>query len=211
MHRRYDTSAMLQHDQQVRTVLERELRGHSALYRRRLTYTRLKQLGVPVIRDWMYEVIREIDPEGVASRQFGQQNIPRGDYTVTGPNRILSVDGHHKLSLYGFEVYAGIDAYSRYITWIHIGISIRTAIAVLRSYLDHLSEHGTLPYTICSDRGTETHMMANTRCQQHQELNPNAAWDDHYWYGTSTANQRIESWWRHMSKGQTIVWKVYIS
>jgi len=54
-------------------------------------------------------------------------------------------------------------------------------------------------------------MMANAHCQLHQELNPHAAWNDHYWYGTSTANQRIESCWRHMSKGQTIVWKVYIA
>jgi len=59
-----------------------------------------------------------------------------------------------------------------------------------------------------SDRGTETHMMANAHCQLHQTINPDAVWSDHYWYGTSTANQRIESWWRHMSKGQTIAWKV---
>jgi len=103
-----------------------------------------------------------------------------------------------------------IDAYSRYIIWIHVGISTRTAVAVLRSYLDHLSERRTLPYTIHSDRGTETHMMANAHCQLHQELNPDTTWSDHYWYGTSTANQRIESWWRHMSKDQTIAWKVYI-
>ena len=35
----------------------------------------------------------------------------------------MSVDGHHKLALYGFEEYADIDAFSRYITWIHVGIS----------------------------------------------------------------------------------------
>lgn len=211
MRRRYDTSQILLHNEHIRAVLEEELRGQSALYGRRLAYTRLKQLGVPVARDRMFELVRELDPDGVASRMFARQKIPRGDYRVAGPNRVISVDGHHKLTLYGFEVYAGIDAYSRYITWIHVGISTRTAIAVLRSYLDHLSEHGTLPYTIRSDRGTETHMMANAHCQLHQELNPDSVWSDHYWYGTSTANQRIESWWRHMSKGQTIVWKVCIS
>jgi hypothetical protein len=96
----------------------------------------------------MFELVRELDPAGVACGMFTRQKIPRGDYQVACPNRVISVDGHHKLTLYGFEVYAGIDAYSRYITWIHVGISTRTAIGVLRSYLDHLSEHGTLPYTI---------------------------------------------------------------
>jgi beta-glucosidase/6-phospho-beta-glucosidase/beta-galactosidase len=53
-------------------------------------------------------------------------------------------------------------------------------------------------------------MMANAHCQLHLELNPgpNFTWTDHYWFGTSTANQRIESWWRQMSKGQTLAWKV---
>lgn len=101
------------HNEHIRAVLEDELRGQSALYGRRLTYTRLKQLGLSVVRDRMYEIVRELDPGGVASRQFGKQERPRGNYSVAGPNRILSVDGHHKLSLYGFEVYAGIDAYSR--------------------------------------------------------------------------------------------------
>jgi hypothetical protein len=133
-------------------MLEEELRGQSALYGRRLTYTRLKQLGVPLALDHMFELVRELDPAGVASsRMFARQKIPRDDYRVAGPNRVISVDGHHKLTLYGFEVYAGIDVYSRYITWIHDGISTHTAIAVLRSYLEHLSEYGTLPYTIQSD------------------------------------------------------------
>jgi len=115
----------------------------------------------------MFEQVRELDPDGVASRRFARQKIPCGDYRVASPNRVMSVDGHHKLTLYGFEVYAGIDVYSRYITWIHVGISICTAVAVLHFYLDHLSEYGTLPNTIRSDRATETHMMVNAHCQLH--------------------------------------------
>jgi hypothetical protein len=97
-----------------------------------------------VARNRMYDLVRELDPDGVASRMFARQNIPRGEYRVADPNRVMSVDGHHKLTIYGFEVYASFDVYSRYIIWIHVGISTRTAVAVLRSYLDHLYEHGTL-------------------------------------------------------------------
>jgi hypothetical protein len=113
MRRRYSSEMIPTHNQYVRNILESELQGQSVLYGRRLTYTRLKQLGVPVVRDRMEALVREIDPEGVASRQFGRQRVPRGDFSVAGPNRVLCVDGHHKLSVYGFEVYAGIDAYSR--------------------------------------------------------------------------------------------------
>jgi hypothetical protein len=53
-------------------------------------------------------------------------------------------------------------------------------------------------------------MMANARRPLHQALNPEEAapFESIYWYGSSTLNQRIEAWWRQMSKGQTITWKV---
>jgi len=101
MQRRYDTSQIPLHNHQICTILQDELRGQSALYGRRLTYTRLKQLGVPVARNRMYEQVHELDPGGVTSRQFARQNIPHGEYQVAGPNRVMSVDGHHKLTMYG--------------------------------------------------------------------------------------------------------------
>ena len=59
MRRRYDTSQIPLHNQQICAILQDELRGQFALYGRRLTYTRLKQLGVPVARNWMYEQVHE--------------------------------------------------------------------------------------------------------------------------------------------------------
>jgi hypothetical protein len=35
-----------------------------------------------------------------------------------------------KLLIYSIEIYAVIDGYSRYILWIYVGISTRTAISV---------------------------------------------------------------------------------
>jgi hypothetical protein len=53
---------------------------------------------------------------GLPQNNFGERNIPRGEYWVPGPNYVWSVDGHMKLELFGIEIYAGVDAYSRYIT-----------------------------------------------------------------------------------------------
>lgn len=51
-------------------------------------------------------------------------------------------------------------------------------------------------------------MMANAHWQLHRAHNIDIPFGDIYWYGTSTLNQRIESWWRQMSKSQTLAWKV---
>src|SRR5690554_6416820 len=65
----------------------------------------------------------------------------------------------------------------RYITWIHVGISTRTAVAVLRLYLDMVEECGLLFDHIRSDRGTETPMMANANWQLHQGLIPDVRFE----------------------------------
>ena len=43
----------------------------------------------------------------------------------------------------------------------YVGISAKTAVSVLRQYLDVISATNTMPHSIRSDRGTETPMLAN--------------------------------------------------
>jgi hypothetical protein len=74
-------------------------------------------------------------PDAIERRVRNMQRH-RGEYIVPGPNFLWSVDGYLKLAPYGIEIYGAIDAYSRYIIWIYVGISGRTAISVLRQYLD---------------------------------------------------------------------------
>lgn len=89
-----------------------------------------------------------------------------------------------------------------------MGISTRTGISCLRQYLEVLSQTNILPHSIRSDRGTETMMMASAHWRLHQDSNPTIPFNKIWWYGTSTLNQRIEAWWRHMSRSQTLTWKV---
>lgn len=116
MRRRTDASNFTQHNAVMRAALQEQLTsGQTTLYGRRLSYSRLKQCGIPTARNRMYEILRELDPIGIAERPFGLQKTTRGTFKVAGPNRVLSVDGHHKLTSYGIEIYAGIDTYSRYV------------------------------------------------------------------------------------------------
>jgi hypothetical protein len=51
---------------------------------------------------------------------------------VPGPDYIWLIDGHDKLSLFGIDIYVCIDAYSRAIIWVYIGISNRTSHLVVQ-------------------------------------------------------------------------------
>jgi len=63
----------------------------------------------------MFCILHELDPVGIANRHLHVNYIPKGGYFVLGPNHVWSIEGHYKLSVYGIEIYAGVDAYSRYI------------------------------------------------------------------------------------------------
>jgi len=81
------------------------------------------------LRKQIREAMQKVDPEGVAARGhlIGKKR-EKTKFMVKGPNRLLSIDGHDKLSGFGFVIYGAIDAYSRYIIWCYVRISNRTAV-----------------------------------------------------------------------------------
>lgn len=120
------------------------------------------------------------------------------------------MDGYLKLAPYGIEIYAAIDAYSRYILWIYVGITSRTAVSVLRQFLEAVQVVKHQPRIVRSDRGTETVLLAEAQHKLQKSRHPEAQLTDCYIYGTSTANQRIEAWWNQLSKGLLFRWRVCI-
>ncbi|KAI9779460.1 MAG: hypothetical protein M1816_001870, partial [Peltula sp. TS41687] len=153
-------------DRQLRELVQLELaKGEITGYGRELLHTHFRAQGYIASRDRLFAVVRELDPEGVAQRTNRMQRH-RGEYVVAGPNQLWSLDGYCKLEQYGFQVYAAIDAYSRYVVWCYVGISARTQISVLRQYLDTIQDLDIMPQIIRSDRGVETPLMANA----HHEL-----------------------------------------
>ena len=84
-----------------------------------------------------------------------------GHYHVKGSNHVWSLDGHDKLKEYGFEFYGTIDAYSRYILGVSIGISNTTEVAIQWFYLTLVVLFG-IPELLRSDKGTEMNLM--TEC-----------------------------------------------
>ena len=82
MRRRFKEEEFEMHNEIMRVALESEIRRQSSLYGQRYTYTRLNQCGVPVARDTMYQILRALDPIGVANRAIAQQRIPWTDFSI---------------------------------------------------------------------------------------------------------------------------------
>jgi hypothetical protein len=118
------------------------------------------------------------------------------------------MDGYMKLSLYGIEIYAAIDGYSRYILWVYIGISTRTAISVYKQYINAVSTFGYLPQILRTDLGGETIYLGDAHWALRRVANPDIPHADCYSYGKSTENTRIESWWAQLSRSSVFIWRV---
>jgi hypothetical protein len=160
---------------------------------------------------------------GTASSQPFEFSIPRvslGDSTISSDvvesilslarttSGLSSIDGYCKLEFWGIELYAAIDAYSRYIVWVYIGVTNRTGISVLRQYLDHVECEEVAPVVLRSDKGSETTMVAAAHHKIRQGQDPDIAFADCYRFGTSLSNQRIEAWWGQLTKSCLYRWRV---
>ncbi|KAL4933488.1 uncharacterized protein BDV17DRAFT_252101, partial [Aspergillus undulatus] len=177
-------------------------------YGRKMLHQHIRSQGFMISRDRLFGIYRDLAPHAVRRRLQDLQRH-RGAYIVPGPNFIWSIDGYLKLAPYGIEIYAAIDAYSRYVIWIYVGISSRTAVSVLRQFLDTLQITQQQPRFVRSDRGTETVLLAEAQHKLQKSLHPEIPISDCYLYGTSTANQRIEAWWLQLTRSIIFRYRIY--
>ena len=76
-------------------LLPGQLLGHRALHKKIR-----QEHGLNVQRDFVYETMRELDPDGLERRRIGIKK--RKDcFTTCGPNWVHNLDGHNKLM--GFQ------------------------------------------------------------------------------------------------------------
>ncbi|KAJ5652979.1 hypothetical protein N7507_010405, partial [Penicillium longicatenatum] len=133
----------------------------------------------------------------------------RQAYQSPGPNYVWHMDGYMKLSLYGIEIYAAIDGYSRYILWVYIGLSTRTAISVYKQYIE--ADFGYIPQILRTDLGGETIYLGDAHWARRRVAYPDIPHADCYSYGKSTENTRIEAWWGQLSRSSLFLWRNYFA
>ena len=176
------------------------------------------------------ETMRLLDREGINldERQIGRRRQALGlhkrilsadeqerhsEWVREGPNHTWSMDGHCKFEAWGVQRSAAVDLYSRYVTWVYVGISGRTALSVLAQYLATLQDGQIMPRLIRTDRGAETPLAADAhyylrsvaRLVRGQPL----GFSECFRYGTSKQNSRVETWWAQQSKSALGRWRAW--
>ncbi|GAA93201.1 hypothetical protein AKAW_11313 [Aspergillus luchuensis IFO 4308] len=202
------TERQLHDDIATKHLLEAYNEGTIQGYGRELLFAHMRGEYLIIPRYRLHDIYRTIAPEAIQQRKNDMQRS-RGSYIVPGPDMIWSVDGYMKLDPYGIQIYAAIDANSRYIIWIYIGIDTRTSVSVVRQYLDTIHERKIICNQIRSDHGSETSLLAKAHCYLRRAYEPEIEATQCYIFGSSTANQRIESWWAQLSKSLLFRYRNY--
>ena len=183
--------------------LQRELERSGQLHGYRWMYHICRQQGINVSREHVRVLLNELDPEGVNIRR--QRRLVRRRYVTRGPNFVWHMDGYDKLKAYGIAIHGCVDGFSRSVIWLNAYTTNNNPRVVAGYFLEAVSTRLGCPRIIRADRGTENNVVCDLqryfRSNAHdpQALNP-------FLYGSSTCNQRIESFWSMLRKKFAQYW-----
>ena len=145
--------------------------------------------GIKVPRERLRSAIHRVDHDNTISRQTSV--IRRRVYSTPCPNAVWHIDGNHKMIRWRMVVHAGVDGYSRLITFIRC-TNNNLASTVLEAFLQGVSVYG-LPEAVRSDHGGENVDVWKHMLSMHQD--PSCIIT-----GSSVHNERIERMWRDVTR-----------
>lgn len=188
----------------VRHAIIREINGPGKLAGYRFMTQVLRQKYLSVSRDQVMVLLRELDPEGCASRQ--SRRLTRRIYRCPDPNGTWHIDGYDKLKPFGFCISGCIDGYSRRVMFLEVAASNNDPKIIARYFLKCVKEVGGCPRLVQTDCGTENVLIASLQSVfRGREQDPFSGLRSHR-YGTSTSNQRIEAWWSILRRFRSEWW-----
>ena len=151
-----------------------------------------QEYGINVTRDQVYNVMSDLDLEGLEARGGigAKKKGKKGTFTTRGSNWVHLLDSHDRLigyqnSMFPLAFYGCLDTASRKLLWLCIWTSNCNPS---HWYLDYLYETRVIPAILRVDRGSEIGIMATMHVflqRRHGDMDPS----DTVVYGWSTANQ----------------------
>ncbi|GBB83315.1 hypothetical protein RclHR1_10040004 [Rhizophagus clarus] len=176
-------------DDDLDAIIKR-LKQENPFFGIRMLMGALQTEGIKVTRQQLQNSIKRVDVLGNASRLI--RTTLRRVYKVAGPNALWHIDGHHKLIRWKFVIHAGIDGYSRIITYIHCSGNNKSQ-TVFQYFRKGTHEFG-IPSRVRADNGGENVLVE-------QFMNRYRGSDrGSFIKGKSVHNQRIERLWVDLIK-----------
>ncbi|CAC5359736.1 unnamed protein product [Mytilus coruscus] len=172
--------------------------GYRTVWKRLTT-----EFGFVIPRKSVMELLRMIDPDGVAKRR--KRRLIGRRYTTPGPNFVWHIDGYDKLKPFGFPIHGAIDGFSRRIMWLEVGPSNNNPQIIARYFLDTVEQLGGCPQRCRCDLGTENTVIEEIQVLFHA-LSNNEIVRNCFLYGKSTSNQRIEALWSILRRQNADWW-----
>lgn len=126
------------------------------------------------------------------------RRLHRRSYYAKGPNFIWHIDGNDKIKPYGFAISGCIDGFSRKLIWLKVYSTNKDPLLIGGYFYEAISDLEGCPKFIRIDAGTENGLLKEIQeaLMGNHRNGANRCWIE----GTSTLNQRIESYWSHLRK-----------
>ncbi|XP_020563208.2 uncharacterized protein LOC110016040 [Oryzias latipes] len=179
--------------EEILTFVEEEMIGSGQLQGYRWLHQRALQRGFVVSQETIRALIKILDPEGVDLRRA--RRLRRRQYTCRGPNALWHVDSYDKLKPYGIAINGCIDGFSRHVMWMGAYTTNSDPKVIADYYINTVSRVGGCPQRLRADPGTENAHIREMQMFLRRHHADHHAGQQSFIYGSSTANQRIESWW----------------
>ncbi|KAJ5207272.1 hypothetical protein N7472_003720 [Penicillium cf. griseofulvum] len=196
--------------QEILDALTEEMdKGTIEGYGKELLHNHFRSKGYVFARDRLYSVYRMLRPETVERRTSDVPRRPPPPKILAGPNLTWHVNGYSKLANFGFRIHAELDAYSRYVLWIHVGVDAHAAVGVLKNHLETVASKNRQPRTLRSDLESEVPLLADAHFALRRATEPDVQREQCCAPGRAADTHRIESWWAQLAKSVVTLYHNY--
>lgn len=175
-----------------------QLRESGSLHGYRWMYHKCQCHGYTVRKEDVRTILAALDPEGTEIRRA--RRLRRRAYFSKGPNFIWHMDSYDKLKPFGIGINGCIDGFSRKLIWLNAYFTNSDPKVIGGYYIEIVEQVQGCPRIVRADRGTENSQVCTFQRFLREDDEDPFSGERSFMYGSSTHNQRIESFWGFLRK-----------